>query len=691
MSFLKLPGILADARRTGGVHLIRATPGTGKTRNTVQAVIDQLTAPDTPTPLRRVLWAVASTRGEEALAQEALAMFKELGAPHGLSDANIRIIQGRDAFKSLPSSEADLAYRAQFQWDEEPAVRIISHAHLPLLFGPHPLAKSHSLHALRTADLLVIDEDTLNSLVTSLPLSGEILKRLPDRSPLRQALQALLTNVPTQFPLADRHESPLLRAKRYDVHTTALFTRLHHHLNGCNPDWDALERALSPRRRKGRGPASDDTATLQRGQAKAAVSVFKEAYVASLTGTPRRNVSLHWVEARPDSTIGAQEPTLQIHIHQRPTFAMPTLVLDAYADENLAERLYGHPAQPVTLHTLDPSTPPKLPVHTTTVIKLDRNNIRGRRGTGHLQQALKEALNLAKHDRRKGGRPRKSGKGRARGKLLLLTYKDTCERVWDELDALMPGFPGVQVDVQHYFDARGKNKWDGNNVIALLPPELPASLKFETLSALFPLDTREEDEERERVRQHLEESELLQMLHRSRITRFPNDPPLLATFFEPDDTLGLLQTKSLQLRHSHRRHAKTVDKDDSLRSIVWEIETALGGIPRAVLEHLGVCEHRRTRRTSAGVTRWLTRFRSTRSVPNLIALRDRGVLHDGQPFKPYLDRSTLDRVMQHLGYEAQTIPAPAGHPELRVVYVKPGQDPEEAIRKLLNARTRRRS
>ncbi|WP_152544728.1 hypothetical protein [Deinococcus phoenicis] len=160
-------------REPDHVSVIVAAPGVGKSTLTRSVLAHHLKAGR----LRRVLWAVQAINEPDSLGAQAQQDFQDLG------------IHTETIYSSARCDELGKPYLPQFQWPDHPAVKIVSHAKLPLIFGAR-----HASMSLRQADLLVIDEDPTAGLLLSyeqvLPGAAPMhLKALPEEDPVWQALQ----------------------------------------------------------------------------------------------------------------------------------------------------------------------------------------------------------------------------------------------------------------------------------------------------------------------------------------------------------------------------------------------------------------------------------------------------------------------------------------------------------------------
>ncbi|MDV6373407.1 hypothetical protein, partial [Deinococcus arenicola] len=120
--------------------VVRLPPGAGKSTLARDDAVQLLDG-----HLHRVLWAVRETRSVNSLGREALAEFERLTAG---TPIRCDLVLGRDAASSTAS------HRRNLGWPTEPCIKVISHAHLPLMMDG-----GLKTSALSAADLLIIDED----------------------------------------------------------------------------------------------------------------------------------------------------------------------------------------------------------------------------------------------------------------------------------------------------------------------------------------------------------------------------------------------------------------------------------------------------------------------------------------------------------------------------------------------------
>ena len=147
----------------------------------------------------------------------------------------------------------------------------------------------------------------------------------------------------------------------------------------------------------------------------------------------------------------------------------------------------------------------------------------------------------------------------------------------------------------YWFAGRGLNTYKNHHVVALTQPFKPTVHRKHVMAALFPFNSAE----RRAAHLHLEQSELLQMLHRGRqpfhagariITGFkPDLPDHLATCVEYQSfkiiTAGSKNTRSL----------------DGIKVHAEELALLLGGVPRLALQCVGLVKS--TQKTTETVDR----------------------------------------------------------------------------------------
>lgn len=149
-----VPPLAFSLPNSSGVTVIRSPPGYGKSRTTREQVVAACQSGS----LHRVLWAVQGTLDESSLGMEAYRAFQELD-----SNLKVTVVMGSNHIDNRRE------YRAQLDWGAQPEVKIISFAHLPLIYG-----QDARVPQLRS-DILIIDELPLDHLISAVELSNEEL------------------------------------------------------------------------------------------------------------------------------------------------------------------------------------------------------------------------------------------------------------------------------------------------------------------------------------------------------------------------------------------------------------------------------------------------------------------------------------------------------------------------------------
>lgn len=607
-----LSSALKHAADTATTQVIVAPPGAGKTTQ----LIRMLSAHAGPFP--RILWAVLQTganapqhdheTSSPPLAQEVVQAFADTAPGTG-----VHVLYGRARLTAA-------AYTTQFNWHGNgQQVRIISHAHLPWLFRPGPHTSAPHQFAQR-ATLLVIDEDPTGALLRSsqdLTLARPVL--------LRRWL-ALLAQAGAADPAHPQFKVLLRAADTLDgidgVRTFGRPERPTGYGLTAAPFWSALLPILTPTPATWRGPLTDlmarrlalNTSPPARQQGRHVAELFMAAFLEDVQAATGPSVT-----ARSSARIGAHRTPdgparLRFNLRQPLALPCPAVILDAYANETqyhalLAERPpHFHHVPPAHARPLCVELAPRLAIHRLDLVKKAHRA----RQTGHdrlperyvlVAQELHaiRAQQLARwrqrHARQADPAPDTDAPG-----LLLLTSRDF------ENDALWPALldqafgdhdrlfvnEGEHV---YWYVGRGKNVWTGSDVIALNIPKLPATYAWYDMAALYPYDR----DRRERLRDHLERSELLQMLGRGRQTRFPRSGPRVIVAADPVDLAWMLERSDVRVteytpRLHIQRHAKSALSHATLHGIVRELHAYAGVVPVLALTALRVISTHRTTR-----------------------------------------------------------------------------------------------
>lgn len=546
--------LLRRVKGLPGVHILKAPPGDGKT----QAVMEALAALRKAEGIRRVLYATHATLSEDAVGREVQSRFRRvLGAPP-------TIVRGRKHFTN------EEKYEEQFRrWRQ--GVKIIAHAHLPTVFNT---GGSKPSTCLRQAELLVIDEDALSSLLVCSSedfkdvcmLRCDALRKLPDLDPFMGAVVALWQDI-----LAGRSLAGVASWNSWEDNKAA---DDHHTLTGeefwaeltrrvPSPDWHALYTTLTSinaelgqREREERLPV------------QLLVDTVREDFDAFSQGRFSHRFGLYW-KGDPKAATFRFDVRVPIHL------PCPVLVLDAYADEELYGALFD--PHPVTLITdFDRRLPLEIEVaQVKPFIRRDFSN--PKKETNKRSQVARKVVELIKGSDRKA--------------LVLAPMKFNEQHPWTDVltDVLRSHDALSRVGSTHWWAGRGKNAWSGWHVVAVYPPYLPRTHRDHTLAALFPYDP----EARERAARHIQQSELLQMLHRGRQPHVgAANRPRVVTFFEPDLPEGTWARVPYRSSVTLAPRKQLNGWADAVRALSEELLQAFGCVPLFALETLGLLRPR---------------------------------------------------------------------------------------------------
>lgn len=471
------------AAKAGEVHVVVAAPGQGKSFSTREEIAARLLA----STLTKVLWAVHAIKGPDSLGKEAEDAFKKLGV-------DCEIIRPSRHF--APKSGA---FQRQFTWPSNPAVRIVSHARLPMIFG----GGSGLSTRLAGADLLVIDEDPSGGLLLASPTDPYTPRPWNDggQEPTDLRLSTLAAGGdPVCVALADVANRAALSGA---VTTFAMpngFASAHG-LSGT-PLWPELAR-LHPVNTASLEAALLAAHVQPEDAAVVAGALTEDAGHAAAGGPDRMRFGLLW----PGKTGLAGPALLRYNLRRSLDFKLPIVILDGYADDAYYGNLFAE--QQVMMHSYDPG--PRLNVECFQGLALNP----AYEGT---TKAIKNRMQIAEElawQASLTGRPQ-----------LMIASK----KFWKARSALRWRGP-VEVAYRragrpeparmHWHAGRGLNTYDGYDVYALNAGRLSRMHRHYTLSAVFP----DRPEERKRLHIHAEGSELLQMLNRGRQPRYA--PPLV--------------------------------------------------------------------------------------------------------------------------------------------------------------------
>ena len=480
----------------GGGYVVAADPGDGKSRHVRERLAERLADGES----HRVLYVVRETVKEDSPGAEARDHFLELSR-------TVSIVRGRRHFDG-PTAQVE--YEAQLDWASGDEIKIISHGHLPALLTAQPATLLGRLRDGSTT--LVIDEDPTDSLV--LPGTGwkvATLQKLKSPGRIVQALIALGSGV------AWKHHSKkitsLKGAVTYRWTNTTFWQALHRELGALTPrDLEDFGRDLLQAKRSGQRSADDIDGRLMPAVAEQIARTFEEDYNTSGATSQRFNLKF---SDGPDATFNAYVlvPWTLPHF----------LLLDAYADEQHYERLFG---PSLAYHV--PIDRKALTVQSAPALALDEHNILNGKQSQQLRNIL---LEIKDHQQ-------------ARGKKVLILVKKSireCEpfqTAWREVFGVSATSDEITtlddevVTQQHWMSGRGSNNYYDHDIFALTYPHINKAIQDEDLAALAPSDPGI----REQLYAHKQRTEVLQMLHRGRQPHILKDAPTIVLAWPEQDS-----------------------------------------------------------------------------------------------------------------------------------------------------------
>ena len=512
--------------------VVRLPPGAGKSTlardDAVQLLLDG--------HLRRVLWAVRETRSVNSLGREALAEFERLTAG---TPIRCELVLGRDAASSTAS------HRRSLVWPTEPCIKVISHAHLPLMMDG-----GLGTSALSAADLLIIDEDPADSLIDRhiFRLDALTTHRTPgDRISgclVSMGVPSAIVECGTAYRTFDGINGADIWYG--DSFWETLRTQLGH---VTAADLDAFIATLSACGASGGVPLRSQQLDLIR-------AAFVEDQAAPVV-SPR--FSLSWSD---------RVVALEIYVRVPWCLDLPVVVLDAYADARKYSPLFRErgvqvfggdvQGQSLTFHSANRH-----------LAALDTTNFRN----GRQPELLRRILQEIQAYRRAQASPRPT---------LLVAHKEVLEAPeFDRLGRKIFGSAwGTDVKVQHWHAGRGKNEFEGHDIFALTRPKLSKRFREFTMGALEPYDPA-----RRKLLHLLEEqSEFLQTMQRNRQGKFPaHNRPINVLLWEDPSALDY---------EPHLRHIKKSrrpDWRDQAAAVLTALRDQVGGAPHAACMLPGCC------------------------------------------------------------------------------------------------------
>ncbi|CAM3713734.1 hypothetical protein DEFR109230_09635 [Deinococcus frigens] len=485
---------MLSAAKLGEVHVVVAAPGQGKSMFMREEIADRIKAGT----LSRVLWAVHAIKKADSLGREAEDAFKALGV-------DCEIIRPHKHFSSNTK-----AFQRQFDWPRTPAVRIISHARLPMIFGGGGGLSTR----LAGADLLVIDEDPSSGVLLASPTDPYAPRAWNEdgQEPADLRLNTLAASGdPVCVALADVADRAAISAISSAASGTvsgAVTTFASpnnyasaHGLTGTLL-WPELAR-LHPVNTSGLEGALVAVHVRPEEAVLIAVALTEDAARAAAGGPERLRFGVLW----PGKTDLTGPALLRYNLRRPLNFNLPVVVLDGYADEAYYTTLFAE--QSVTFHGYDPGL--LLDVECFQGLALDPMHESTIKALENRTQIAEELARQAAPT----GRPqlmiasKKFWKARS-----LLRWCGLVEVAYHRVGKPEP-------KRMHWHAGRGLNTYAGRDVYALNAGRLSRMHRHHTLSAVFP----DQPLERKRLHVHAEGSELLQMLNRGRQPRYA--PPLV--------------------------------------------------------------------------------------------------------------------------------------------------------------------
>ncbi|GAA5441574.1 hypothetical protein ACFQDE_19250 [Deinococcus caeni] len=576
--------------------VVVAPPGSGKSTQARIALAGLLQEGH----LQRVIWMTHSTidrDGAPSLAAEAARHLTELHIPVG-------IILGREALgktagadrRTLGADGFRERYEAQFRWPPGPSVKLLSHAHLRVLYGrdgqpgtPPPWRRA-PLTGPAAAQLLIIDEDPTSSLIESSPpppspLSYLRLRARPPATPLARVLLPLMSQV-----LAHPADPRFRRIGRAGPNVRCSWS-------GASFNRAVLE-ALA-------GESLDRLVMRDRFPHHPGWSAARLMSIL-LEHPGTSSVGLSWQAPlrAPDRCLTEATLTFRSDLLCALTDLPPTVLLDAYGDRydtgDSCSYYRGLLGREVRVVPLAVSTArPRLEVSHAPHLRIDRAAVDRalRSGPGQARALLR----LDTVTRRIVAFTETQDTART----LVLCYKNmipaleaSLGRVLEERQRTGPlAAAPPEISFQHYFAGRGKNAHTGKHVVAVTEPHQPRQYAEHTLAALYPADP---ERRRDLARRH-RDVELLQALHRSRqLNHAPGNcgaPRILLSFPPPEGLtrdLGTVNLTPAEARSVGRGRPfpsnRTLAWERALLAAATDLSELLNGIPVLALMALGLLE-----------------------------------------------------------------------------------------------------
>ncbi|UFA50344.1 hypothetical protein [Deinococcus radiophilus] len=551
-----------ESASPGSVQVVAAMPGMGKTTAMYAALAEHVAAiwgsPGTLSCPYRILWATQSTIGEASLGEGACKDINEAWKAHGLP-TTCRVLKGRDHCSSKAK------YDHQFSWEPDESIRVISHAHLPVLLADSRSKLKSDFMA--EVKLIVVDEDPLNSLVTTIGLdSGRTSttdETIPSLTPaelqwhlssgkggaLEKALFELMEELCAGEHEGITVENPISGAEQISFSGAKFWEALRKKCSA--PDWKGFEETLTEL-------CFTDERSVLAGQV---VQAFKEDFSASGCQQSGR-FGLQRLQQGGRDSVGFRADVLRV----LPKSAPPIIVLDAYAEEDNRQYKLMFPEHDVKIKRLGEIIP--LDIEIEKDLYIERNNLNQARSWGRRRYALEYIEKLcAAH----------------LPGVLVLSFKNVLDTQDSKLREDGWACP-KNLLTQHWFAGRGSNRAKGCHVLALHPPERPTLFANHFLAALSPNNATL----REQLARHLRDTELLQMFHRGRQPLYggTDKPRVIAAFdcsylAKPWANVTVLpEILTPKSKNPVHRYA--------LRTLAEEIANLYGAIPHDLLVTLGL-------------------------------------------------------------------------------------------------------
>lgn len=644
---------ILDAAKAGRVTVVAAPPASGKSTAAREAVLSMHRERQLVGEPFRVLWATHGTVKEGSLGEEALEEF----------DGAASMVKGYPHFKG--KTRGRWTYAQQFlDWPDNLPVKIISHAHLSWLLAPG--VKGLALKLISQADLLIVDEDPLFSLIRSSPsekhpLTLTQLRAWPEKHkpPFLSALQVVMERArDEEFPPESVKDFRELISQDIRRSLTGnMFWRMLRTAMGFRlPDWDALKRACERH-----------SPLLSHG----VLDMLRQDYTDEMfSGSDSHRFGLVWNPKQPGDIH------FRFDVLPRLNLSVPIVVLDAYASEPRYQAVFSQEA--VEVINRWPHVP--LDIEWSTEPHHDRYNLTSGK-TPLRRQYIFEQI----------GEVTTSAQGQQ--KALVLSYQRVVRSLKKNAAEINPLPPDPDaVEFTHWFAGRGVNNWKGRHVFALHAPGRPEEFEYHRLAALAPLDA----EQRKTFAEQLAQDELLQMLHRGRQTLWPpGDPdrPRIVLTFKPRLPDGTARLQQYVPTRPYVPHSTKPHWTGALKTVVNELLTVYQGVPRSALVATKFLRPSKASFWSALAEEVARRIkadtrRMTKKAPHLYGWgKDDTILQkELGPYTPNTRVDTVEKVMTALGLQGFLVELSkdwrTATVKTEVVYARSEEDAQNAMEKL---------